>query len=290
MSAAQSVTHTHAHIHAHTHIHTHTLTHTLALTLPDPPKHIGFTLGAASAGFRSPSIEQPTIDQTHSKTGGLTGNPRTRRSSTLNKLESTTGPSGVADSIDRERDRALRINSYREPRMRRGMSFSALRPTTSSSQRRLFSHTSVHLNPPSPEIMTPPSIKYNRPVGGIRAGILGFLTGLTVTGSYAYLHLFEEYQNACNVLLLSVEELKASTLKITNQVKRIEQVEKDLKRIESTSITDGQISKLKSELRKLIDQVQVEQLQLKSNLTTLETDLVSGKTSSLKTLNDGRMC
>lgn len=138
--------------------------------------------------------------------------------------------------------------------------------------------------------MTPPSIKYNRPVGGIRAGILGFLTGLTVTGSYAYLHLFEEYQNACNVLLLSVEELKASTLKITNQVKRIEQVEKDLKRIESTSITDGQISKLKSELRKLIDQVQVEQLQLKSNLTTLETDLVSGKTSSLKTLNDGRMC
>ncbi|KAI8459795.1 hypothetical protein BY996DRAFT_6409914 [Phakopsora pachyrhizi] len=97
-----------------------------------------------------------------------------------------------------------------------------------------------------------PSLRYNRPVGGFRAGILGFLTGLTVTGGYAYLHLFEEYQNASNALLLSVEELKASTLKITGQINRIEQVERELKRIESNSVSEDQVGKLKSELKKLI--------------------------------------
>ncbi|KNZ48806.1 uncharacterized protein VP01_53g4 [Puccinia sorghi] len=154
-------------------------------------------------------------------------------------------------------------------------------------QERSFSSTLFNRNQPNLQIVTPPSINYNRPIGGIRAGILGFLTGLTVTGSYAYLHLFEEYQNACNVLLLSVEELKASTLKITSQVKRIEQVEKDLNRIESTTVTEDQIKKLKSELKKLVDQVQIEQLELKANLTNLETDLISGKS---KAISSGRMC
>ncbi|PLW27723.1 hypothetical protein PCASD_20596 [Puccinia coronata f. sp. avenae] len=155
------------------------------------------------------------------------------------------------------------------------------------AQKRPFSATSFRGNQSNLQIVTPPSVKYNRPIGGIRAGILGFLAGLTVTGCYAYLHLFEEYQNACNILLLSVEELKASTLKVTCQVKRIEQVEKDLNRIESTGVTEDQVKKLMSELKKLVDRVQIEQLDLKSNLTNLETDLVSGKTT---TTSGGRLC
>ncbi|WAR60217.1 hypothetical protein PtB15_9B154 [Puccinia triticina] len=156
-----------------------------------------------------------------------------------------------------------------------------------SAPKRSFSSSLFNRDQPNLQIVTPPSVKYNRPIGGIRAGILGFLTGLTVTGSYAYLHLFEEYQNACNILLLSVEELKASTLKITNQVKRIEQVEKELNRIGSTTVTEDQIKKIKSELKKLIDRVQIDQLELKSNLTNLETDLISGKSTSM---SGGRMC
>ncbi|KAH9447850.1 hypothetical protein MJO29_011157 [Puccinia striiformis f. sp. tritici] len=157
-----------------------------------------------------------------------------------------------------------------------------------SVQKRPFSSTLFTRDQPTLQVVTPPSVKYNRPIGGIRSGILGFLTGLTVTGSYAYLHLFEEYQNACNILLLSVEELKASTLKITNQVKRIEQVEKDLNRIESTTVTEDQIKKLKSELKKLVDRVEIEQLELKSNLTHLETDLIASKSTT--SISGNRMC
>jgi hypothetical protein len=126
---------------------------------------------------------------------------------------------------------------------------------------------------------------------------------------------------------------------VTCQVKRIEQVEKDLNRIESTGVTEDQVKKLMSELKKLVvsisyffklppypnpltrtsllsimgiltacsflqyklkincggvmfclhyqDRVQIEQLDLKSNLTNLETDLVSGKTT---TTSGGRLC
>ncbi|MBW0498014.1 hypothetical protein O181_037729 [Austropuccinia psidii MF-1] len=141
------------------------------------------------------------------------------------------------------------------------------------SCRRAFSTTKCRLQ------IVPPSMTYNRPAGGIRSGVLGFLTGLTLTGTYSYLYLLDEYQSASNILLLSVEELKASTSKITGQIKRIEHIENDLKRLESSSITNLQLEKLKNEFRKLVDGIQVEQLKLSSNLSTLEADLISSSKS-----------
>ncbi|KAG0146362.1 hypothetical protein CROQUDRAFT_22646, partial [Cronartium quercuum f. sp. fusiforme G11] len=128
---------------------------------------------------------------------------------------------------------------------------------------------------PTVQVVSPPTIKYTRPIGGIRAGFVGFLLGLAVTGSYASLHLFEEYQAASNALLLSVEELKANTSKITNQVKRIERVEREVQRIDGQAVTGEQLGSTESKLKKLLDGLEIKQLKLEAKVSDLEIDCVS---------------
>lgn len=150
----------------------------------------------------------------------------------------------------------------------------------------LRSKFSVSASKSQQVVVTPPSIKYNRPIAGIRAGLLGFLAGLTLVGTYAYLNIFEEYQSATNTLLVSVEELKSTTHKITNQIKRIEQVERDLARIKSTSISEEQLQAHKSQLNKSLDALKLDQLKIRSSLSDLETDFNKFATEK----SGARMC
>jgi hypothetical protein len=45
--------------------------------------------------------------------------------------------------------------------------------------------------------------------------IIGFLLGVTAAGSAGYYYLLGEYNNASAALLISVQELQASTDKVT---------------------------------------------------------------------------
>lgn len=48
--------------------------------------------------------------------------------------------------------------------------------------------------------------------------MIGFLLGVTAAGSAGYYYLLGEYNNASEALLISVQELQASTDKVCNRV------------------------------------------------------------------------
>lgn len=90
--------------------------------------------------------------------------------------------------------------------------------------------------PPQPTVVTQsptvPTVKVKRSIGGFRGGITGFLLGFAVSGALGYSYLLNEYQNASTLLLNSVEELQGSTTRITGYVKRIEEVEASLRKLQ----------------------------------------------------------
>ncbi|CCG84488.1 protein of unknown function [Taphrina deformans PYCC 5710] len=131
--------------------------------------------------------------------------------------------------------------------------------------------------PPAPTVVkqspTVPEIKVKRSIGGFRGGITGFLLGMAVSGTLGYSYLLQEYQNASNLLLSSVEELQASTSRITGYVKRIEDVESSLRKVQKGSATQNDHSTLRKEMHKVYSGLNVEQLDLRSKIVELEKDL-----------------
>lgn len=51
--------------------------------------------------------------------------------------------------------------------------------------------------------------------------VIGFLLGVTAAGSAGYYYLLGEYNNASAALLLSVQELQASTDKVHKKISEI---------------------------------------------------------------------
>ncbi|THH04518.1 hypothetical protein EW145_g5465 [Phellinidium pouzarii] len=112
-----------------------------------------------------------------------------------------------------------------------------------------------------------------QPVGGFRGGIVGFLLGFSLASSYAAYHLLDEYKQASAVLQASVLELQTSTEKITTHVRRIEAVEKDLKALSSTSASKDDLSRLRAEIKKIYDGLDIEFLNLRSHVWGIQQDL-----------------
>lgn len=99
--------------------------------------------------------------------------------------------------------------------------------------------------------------------------------GVTLAGGAGYYYLLEEYSNASNSLLSSVEELQASTEKVSffnanfcglNVIKvistvsspqvreyarKIEAVDRDVAKLKDTTATAQQLNDLKAEFRRL---------------------------------------
>lgn len=130
---------------------------------------------------------------------------------------------------------------------------------------------------PTPTVVTQsptiPTVKVKRSIGGFRGGITGFLLGVAISGGLGYTYLLQEYQNASSLLLNSVEELQTSTSRITGYVKRIEDVESSLRKIQQASATQSDHSSLRKEMHKVYSGLNVEQLDLKSKIVELENDL-----------------
>ncbi|EEB90982.1 hypothetical protein MPER_10738 [Moniliophthora perniciosa FA553] len=115
----------------------------------------------------------------------------------------------------------------------------------------------------TPSVGTPPVQR--KPIGGFRGGIVGFLFGFSLASSYAAYQLLDEYKQASAALQASVEELKISTEKarlhsslVTNQVRRIEAVEKDLKALTEASASKDDIARVRAEVKKLYDGLHVD--------------------------------
>ncbi|EPB93071.1 hypothetical protein HMPREF1544_00145 [Mucor circinelloides 1006PhL] len=110
-------------------------------------------------------------------------------------------------------------------------------------------------------------------VSATKGGVIGFLLGVTAAGSAGYYYLLGEYNNASAALLLSVQELQASTDKVKDYAKRIETVDRDVAKLKETTATKQQLADMKVDFRKLYDTLNIEHLELKTHVWGLEKDL-----------------
>ena len=110
-------------------------------------------------------------------------------------------------------------------------------------------------------------------VSNLSFRIVGFLLGFSLASSFAAYHLLEEYKQASAALQTSVLELQASTEKasndmssillkhinmngrcqVTTHIRRIEAVEKDLKALTDVSVTKDDLSRVRAEMKKVYD-------------------------------------
>jgi len=114
-----------------------------------------------------------------------------------------------------------------------------------------------------------------QPVGGFRGGIIGFLLGFSLASSFAAYHLLDEYKQASAALQASVLELQTSTEKVTAHIRRIENVEKDLKALAGTSAAKEDVSRLRAEMKKIYDGLHIEFLDLRSHVWGIQQDVHS---------------
>ncbi|KAF8423716.1 hypothetical protein L210DRAFT_2135808 [Boletus edulis BED1] len=121
---------------------------------------------------------------------------------------------------------------------------------TGRTHARLLSTSPITRND-APNLGTVSSPK--KPIGGFRGGIIGFLFGFSLASAYAAYHLLDEYKTASAALQASVDELQASTAKVTAHVRRIEGVEKDLKTLSQHSASKDDLSRVRAEVKKLYD-------------------------------------
>ncbi len=105
--------------------------------------------------------------------------------------------------------------------------------------------------------------------------IFGFLLGFSLASGIASYHLLDEYKLASAALQASVEDLQSSTrkvarivqttfsnsitlgLQVSENIRRIEAVEKDVKLLAETSTTRDEASKVRSEMKKLYDSLHI---------------------------------
>ncbi|KAF0363031.1 hypothetical protein F8M41_013984 [Gigaspora margarita] len=112
-------------------------------------------------------------------------------------------------------------------------------------------------------------------IGAFRGGLVGFLIGLSIAGGSGYYYLLDEYHTASNLLLSSVEELQKSTSKVHDYAQKIERVEDELKALQESAATTDQVKELRSEVRKLYDGLDQQNLELKAVVWNLEQDIHS---------------
>ncbi|KAJ6619450.1 hypothetical protein B0H10DRAFT_1876810 [Mycena sp. CBHHK59/15] len=138
---------------------------------------------------------------------------------------------------------------------------------------RFLSTTPAWKNEKTPDVGAIPAQR--RPIGAFRGGIVGFLFGFSIAASFAAYNLLDEYNQASVTLQASVEELKLRTEQISAHVRRIEAVEKDLKVLSASSSTKDDLSRLRTEVKKICDGLRVEFLDLRSHIWGIQQDVHS---------------
>lgn len=147
---------------------------------------------------------------------------------------------------------------------------SILRGTT-----RPISSSSIIRAEVSPALNTGTIQPQKKPVGGFRGGFIGFLLGFSVASAYASYYLLDEYKLASNALQSSIEELQSSTHQVSQHIRRIESLEKELKALTESAAGREDVNRVRAEMKKLYDGLHIEFLDLKSHVWGIQQDLHS---------------
>ncbi|KAM3517113.1 hypothetical protein NHJ13051_009282 [Beauveria bassiana] len=78
--------------------------------------------------------------------------------------------------------------------------------------------------------MTDAPLVAKKPMGAFRGGIFGFLLGSTLAGTSVYSYLVQEYKTSNDLLTEDIYTLQASVTRLTNYVKKIEQIAQEKKK------------------------------------------------------------
>ncbi|GAA5882171.1 hypothetical protein JCM3774_005453 [Rhodotorula dairenensis] len=143
-------------------------------------------------------------------------------------------------------------------------------PTTLSTGTGASALPFLDAEPPVPDA---PVSRSRRPVGAFRGGIIGFLLGLTAVGGYGYFRVLDDYRQASEKLLVSVEELKSSTEQMTTHLSRISALESNLERLARDAAKTEEVDSLRDESRQLIESHHLDLLNLKAHVWGIEQDL-----------------
>ncbi|KAJ3097041.1 hypothetical protein HDU96_000558 [Phlyctochytrium bullatum] len=125
--------------------------------------------------------------------------------------------------------------------------------------------------PASSSVAPPPPTP--RGPGFIKGSLLGFLVGVSITGGAAYVYLLEDYHKASQSVLVGVEDLQKSTNKIQSNLKKIETVDKGLEALKKQAASKDELEKVRNELLKVIDEIHLSHLELKTQVFDLGQDL-----------------
>ncbi|KAI8817149.1 uncharacterized protein EV422DRAFT_542579 [Fimicolochytrium jonesii] len=150
-----------------------------------------------------------------------------------------------------------------------------------SSQATATTSTETLVAPaPLPTTTTPPvfvkpvpAVPPRRSGGFFRGGVIGFLTGLTLAGSTAYVFLLDEYEQASNALLSGVDNLQKTTAKLREHTAKIEVLEREFRGFVGRAATQKDLERVRAELLKVIDDVNVSHLELKTHVWEVEQDV-----------------
>ncbi|KAM3513976.1 hypothetical protein MY11210_002408 [Beauveria gryllotalpidicola] len=78
--------------------------------------------------------------------------------------------------------------------------------------------------------MTDAPLVAKKPMGAFRGGLFGFLLGSTVAGTSVYTYLVQQYKTSNDLLTEDIYTLQASVARLTNYVKKIEQIAQEKKK------------------------------------------------------------
>jgi hypothetical protein len=82
--------------------------------------------------------------------------------------------------------------------------------------------------------------------------ILGFLTGLTLAGTTAYVYLLDDYQQSSHYLLSGVERLEAKVGQVETHIRKMDAVERRLGDLRKQTASKNELEALRNELLKVI--------------------------------------
>jgi len=116
-------------------------------------------------------------------------------------------------------------------------------------------------------------VKLNRPAGAWRGGLVGFLLGLSITGLFCSKYVIQEYQRASKLLVSSIEELENCAQKLGNTVRRVDQIEQEVKQLKGAVGSKEDFSRLSLEMKQTYEDNSVDLLEQKAHLLCLTKDV-----------------
>ncbi|KAI8591673.1 hypothetical protein BDZ88DRAFT_410339 [Geranomyces variabilis] len=123
----------------------------------------------------------------------------------------------------------------------------------------------------------PPPPPPPRKPGFFRGGLLGFLTGLTLAGTTAYVYLVDDYGASTAQMLSGLEAVERSAAKVAADGARVRALETAFAEHVKRAATAKGVERVRAELLAALDAQATQHLELRTRVWELEQDLKAAR-------------